>query len=99
MVSTVLVVGATGNIGVSATRAALNTGRKVLAIVRNDSSAEKLFKHVGTSDGITTVEADVMSDRGVQSVVDRVRAGELPPFQHVYSTGQYFAFMPCQTRS
>lgn len=85
---TVLVVGATGNIGVSAVKAALNTKRNVLAIVRNASSAAKLFEHVGTSQGITTVEADVTSEDGVQSVVDRVRQGELPSFQHVYATGR-----------
>ncbi|KAH6867504.1 hypothetical protein B0T10DRAFT_572251 [Thelonectria olida] len=39
---TVLVVGATGNIGVSAVKAALNTGRHVLAVVRN--------KAIGTFD-------------------------------------------------
>ena len=84
----VLVVGATGNIGVAAIIAALRTKRNVLAIVRNQDSAEKLFKHVGTKDGITTVEADVISEDGVQSVVDQVQAGKLPSFQHVYSCGK-----------
>jgi len=83
---TVLVVGATGNIGVSAVIGSLRSGRGVLAIVRNQASAEKLFKHVGSKDGITTVEADVTSETGVQSVVDQVKAGKLPAFQHVYST-------------
>ncbi|KAF3021908.1 hypothetical protein E8E14_006533 [Neopestalotiopsis sp. 37M] len=83
---TVLVVGATGNIGTSAVIGALRSGRDVLAVVRNAASAEKLFGNVGTREGIITVEADVMSDGGVQGVVDRVRRGELPAFQHVYST-------------
>ncbi|KAH8645907.1 short-chain dehydrogenase/reductase-like protein SDR [Ilyonectria robusta] len=83
---TILVVGASGNIGVSAVKAALNTGRNVLAVVRNQASTSKLFKHVGTSQGITAVEADVTSPDGVQSVVDRVLKGELPPFHHVYSS-------------
>jgi NAD(P)-dependent dehydrogenase (short-subunit alcohol dehydrogenase family) len=86
---TVLVVGATGNIGTSAVIGALRSGRDVLAVVRNAASAEKLFGNVGTREGITTVEADVMSDGGVQGVVDRVRRGELPAFQHVYSTGEF----------
>ncbi|KAK5127842.1 hypothetical protein LTR85_004959 [Meristemomyces frigidus] len=82
---TVLVVGATGNIGVSAVQAALHSGLQVLAIVRNQASAEKLFLHLGTRDRIITVEADITSDSGVRSVVDRVKDGKLPPFQHVYS--------------
>lgn len=85
---TVLIVGATGNIGVSAVLAALSSGYHVLAIVRNQASAEKLFGYVKTRDGITTVETDIMSDTGVQQVVEKVKAGELPDFQHVYSCGQ-----------
>ncbi|KAF5869563.1 putative short-chain dehydrogenase reductase sdr protein [Botrytis fragariae] len=81
----VLVIGATGNIGVAAVLGALQSKRHVLAIVRNQASADKLFKHVGTKNGITTVEADIMSEGGVQTVVDQVRAGKLPDFQHVYS--------------
>jgi NAD(P)-dependent dehydrogenase (short-subunit alcohol dehydrogenase family) len=87
---TVLVVGATGNIGVSAVVAALRSGRKVLAVVRNQASADKLVKHVGNelaNKGITFVEADVLSDSGVRGVVDQVRAGKLPSFQHVYCCG------------
>lgn len=85
---TVLVVGASGNVGVAATAAALRTGRKVLAIVRNQDSAEKLFKHVGTRDGITIAEADLLSEDGVKGVVDQVKAGKLPDFQHVYGAGK-----------
>ncbi|KAI9695811.1 MAG: hypothetical protein M1820_008404 [Bogoriella megaspora] len=82
---TVLVVGATGNIGASAIFAALRSKFHVLAIVRNQASAEKLFSNVGTRESITTVEADIMSDRGVKEVVEKVRKGELPAFQHVYA--------------
>lgn len=86
---TVLVVGATGNIGVSAVKAALNSDRKVLAVVRNQQSADKLLKHIGipVSDGLTCIEANILSDSGIRGVVDKVRAGELPSFQHVYSCG------------
>ncbi len=84
---TVLVVGATGNIGVSAVTAALRSKRNVLAIVRNQKSADKLVKYIGSSEGITFAEANVLSDSGVKGVVDRVRAGKLPSFQHVYSSG------------
>ncbi|KAJ7143126.1 hypothetical protein C8R43DRAFT_1015658 [Mycena crocata] len=88
---TVLVVGATGNIGVSAVIGALRSKRKVLAIVRNQDSADKLVKHVGSSEGITFAEASVLSESGVKSVVDQVRAGKLPSFQHVFSCvgGEY----------
>lgn len=83
----VLVIGATGNIGVAAIKGALNSGRQVLAIVRNQASAEKLYKHIGSSEGIQVIEADVTSDTGVKSVVDQVKAGKLPAFQHVYTCG------------
>ncbi|KAK3316912.1 hypothetical protein B0H66DRAFT_535147 [Apodospora peruviana] len=87
---TVLVVGATGNIGVSAVISALRSGRKVLAIVRNQTSADKLRTHIAnipslSFDGITFVKADVTSETGVRGVVDQVRAGKLPGFQHVFS--------------
>jgi len=82
---TVLVVGATGNIGVSVIIAALRSKLNVLALVRNQASAAKLFQHVGTKDGITVVEADVTSDDGVEKVVAQVKDGNLPSFQHVYS--------------
>ncbi|KAL2678711.1 hypothetical protein Neosp_009462 [[Neocosmospora] mangrovei] len=91
---TVLVVGATGNIGVSAVKAALNTGRNVIAVVRNQASTSKLIRHVGTSKGITIAEADVTSPDGVQSVVQRVREGQLPSFQHVYSSVGAFDLTP-----
>ena len=84
---TVLVVGATGNIGVSAVQAAVRSGRHVVAVVRNEASARKLFQHVGTQAGISTVEADILSDRGIQGIGERVESGHLPAFQHVYSAG------------
>lgn len=92
---TILVVGATGNVGVSGVIGALKSGFKVLAIVRNEASAQKLFQHVGSKDGITTVEADVLSDEGVKSVVKRVRARELPAFQHVWSSGTLISSVIC----
>lgn len=94
---TVLVIGATGNIGVSAVTAALRSKRKVLAIVRNEASAEKLLKHIGSSEEITFVEADVLSDSGIRGVVDQVRVGKLPSFQHVYSCGSLHIILPSQS--
>lgn len=85
----VLVIGATGNIGVSVCIAALRSKREVLAVVRNQAAAEKLYRHVGTKTGITTVEGDITGEDGVQKVVDQVKAGSLPSFQHVYAAGQY----------
>ncbi|KAL7948024.1 hypothetical protein V8C42DRAFT_316435 [Trichoderma barbatum] len=82
---TVLVVGASGNIGVSVIIAALRSGRQVLAIVRNNAAKQKIIQHVGSKDGITFVEAQVTDESSVQKVVDRVKAGVLPAFQHVYS--------------
>ena len=83
-------IGATGNIGVSVTIAALRSKREVLAVVRNQAAAEKLYQHVGTKAGITTVEADITSDDGVRNVVDMVKSGKLPSFQHVYVASMLF---------
>ncbi|KAH0370224.1 putative short-chain dehydrogenases/reductase, partial [Aureobasidium melanogenum] len=82
---TVLVVGSTGNIGVSAVIGALRTKRNVLAVVRNQDSAEKLFKHVGTREGVTIAEADITSEADMLRLVKDVKAGKLPTFQHVYA--------------
>lgn len=90
---TVLVVGATGNIGVAAVIGALHSGLQVLAVVRNQDSANKLFQHVGKRERLSVVEADILSQNGVQGVVDRVIRGELPEFQHVYGAGM----QPCKT--
>ena len=84
-----MVIGATGNIGVSAVIAALQSGRNVLAVVRNQQSAEKMFKHVGTKEGITTAEADILAETNLRDMVERVKTGQLPAFQHVYSAGEY----------
>ncbi|KAI8246265.1 hypothetical protein K4K55_010284 [Colletotrichum sp. SAR 10_96] len=86
MAETVLVFGASGNIGVSAVIGALQAKRKVIAVVRNQTSAEKIFDYVGTRDGITIAEADITSEDSVRGIVDQVRAGKLPPFQHVFAS-------------
>jgi len=88
---TVLVVGSSGNVGVSVIIGALRSHRNVLAVVRNKEAADRIFHHVGAQKGITIAEADVLADDGVEKVVDKVRAGELPDFQHVYSAGLF----PC----
>lgn len=85
---TILVVGASGNIGTSAISAALRSKRNVLAVVRNQASADKVVENVGTPDGITFVHADVASKGGIKRVVEQVRSGELPAFQHVWSSGK-----------
>ncbi|KAK3676628.1 hypothetical protein LTR78_003402 [Recurvomyces mirabilis] len=91
MAETILVVGSTGNIGFSAITAALRSKRNVLAVVRSQSSADKLVKYIGSDKGITIAEADVTSDTGVKGVVEKVRAGKLPAFQHVWTSvgGEY----------
>lgn len=87
MTETIIVVGSTGNIGFAAVTAALRTNRNVLAIVRSQASADKLIKYIGSDKGITTVTADVLSDTGVNEVVDQVRAGKFSAFQHLWSSG------------
>lgn len=83
---TVLVVGSSGNIGVSAIIAAQRSNRAVIAVIRNGSAKEKILSHIDSPENITFVEADVTSDSGLQSLVDRVRNGDLPAFQHVFAT-------------
>ncbi|OHW90160.1 short-chain dehydrogenase reductase [Colletotrichum incanum] len=48
MTETVLVFGASGNVGVAAIIGALSSKCHVIAIVRNQASAEKIFKYVGS---------------------------------------------------
>lgn len=91
---TILVVGSTGNIGTSAVCAALRAKRQVLAIVRSQSSADKLVKNVGTDKSIFFAIADVASNTVIKSVVDQVRAGTLPAFQHVWSSGRVSTHVP-----
>ncbi|KAI7545274.1 hypothetical protein KC331_g6313 [Hortaea werneckii] len=90
----VLIVGASGHIGTSAVIGALRSKREVLAVVRSQPSAEKLFSHTGTKEGITVVEADPTSATDLQTVVDRVARGDLPAFQHVYTATAYKATIP-----
>lgn len=85
----VLIVGASGHIGTSAVIGALRSKREVLAVVRSQPSAEKLFSHTGTKEGITVVEADPTSATDLQTVVDRVAQGDLPAFQHVYTASKH----------
>lgn len=86
MTETVLVFGASGNVGVAAIIGALSANRHVIAVVRNQSSAEKMFKQVGRRESITIVEADITSEDSVKSIVDQVRRGILPSFQHVWAS-------------
>ncbi|TKW54692.1 hypothetical protein CTA1_5614 [Colletotrichum tanaceti] len=86
MTETVLVFGASGNVGVAAIIGALSANRHVIAVVRNQSSAEKVFKQVGRREGITVVEADITSEDSVRSIIDQVRGGILPSFQHVWAS-------------
>ncbi|QUC15804.1 uncharacterized protein UV8b_00045 [Ustilaginoidea virens] len=82
---TVLVVGASGNIGISTILAARNTGRNVMAVVRNAAAQDKIVRHVGSRDGITFVQADVTQADGLKRVLEQVKTGRLPDFQHVYA--------------
>ncbi|KAJ5057366.1 hypothetical protein J3E74DRAFT_224471 [Bipolaris maydis] len=72
---TVLIIGATSNIGVAAILDALGSDRNFLAVVRDQHSI-KVLEHVPTGyDRITVVESDAVSDQGVQNIVAKVRAG------------------------
>ncbi|GKT46342.1 dihydroanticapsin 7-dehydrogenase [Colletotrichum spaethianum] len=86
MTETVLVFGASGNMGVAAVIAALRSNRQVIAVVRDQNNAEKIYKYAGTRDGITIAQADPTSEDSLRSLVDQVRAGKLPGFQHVWAS-------------
>ena len=97
---TVLVVGSSGNIGVSTIIAALRSKRNVLAVVRNKAAQDKVLEHVTYADkslptsNITFVEADPAQENAIDGVIDQVKAGKLPDFQHVYSTGMNWIRAP-----
>ncbi|KAJ6194103.1 hypothetical protein J3E72DRAFT_271545 [Bipolaris maydis] len=69
---TVLIIGATSNIGVAAILDALGSDRNFLAVVRDQHSI-KVLEHVPTGyDRITVVESDAVSDQGVQNIVAKM---------------------------
>lgn len=89
---TVLAIGSSGNVGLSVIIAALRTNRNVLAVVRSQTSQDKVLHQLSydktlPTDRVTFTQADVSSDTGVAGVVEQVKAGKLPAFQHVYSAG------------
>ena len=89
---TVLAVGSSGNVGLSVIIAALRSSRNVLAVVRSKISQDKILHQLSfdkslPTDRVTFAQADVASDTGVEGVVQQVKAGKLPAFQHVYSAG------------
>ncbi|KAI5359671.1 putative NmrA-like domain, NAD(P)-binding domain superfamily [Septoria linicola] len=84
----VLVLGGSGHIGAAAIFAALNVGHRVLVPVRNRNSAAKLRRNLGAraGEGVEVLEADITTDLGLQSIIERVDAGQLPQFQHVFAS-------------
>ncbi|KAF6828332.1 short-chain dehydrogenase reductase family [Colletotrichum plurivorum] len=86
MAETVLIFGASGNIGISAVIGALRAKRNVIAVVRSKASGQKILDYVGPSEGITIVEADMTSMESLRGVVNRIREGKLPSFQHVFAS-------------
>ncbi|KAF9870976.1 hypothetical protein CkaCkLH20_11648 [Colletotrichum karsti] len=86
MKETVLIFGSSGNIGVAAVIGSLRAKRHVIALVRNQDSAKKILEYVGSNDGITIVETDITSESAVRDVVNQVREGKLPAFQHVFAS-------------
>ncbi|KAF6791391.1 hypothetical protein CSOJ01_14370, partial [Colletotrichum sojae] len=77
---------ASGNIGISAVIGALRAKRNVIAVVRSKASGQKILDYVGSSEGITIVEADVTSMESLRGLIDQVREGKLPAFQHVFAS-------------
>ncbi|KAJ5041452.1 hypothetical protein J3E74DRAFT_413057 [Bipolaris maydis] len=81
---TVLIIGATSNIGVAAILDALGSDRNFLAVVRDQHSI-KVLEHVPTGyDRITVVESDAVSDQGVQNIVAKALAGTNVRFNEIY---------------
>ncbi|KAF1731200.1 hypothetical protein CRV24_009279 [Beauveria bassiana] len=91
MADTVLVIGASGKIGVPAILAARRVGYNVLAVIRNEQSRSKLLRHVGSQEGITFTYGDPTQEQDLVNVVDQVKAGKLPDFQHVFTAVAYRA--------
>lgn len=65
----VLVVGASGKIGVSAILRALKAGRKVLVVVRSASAMERTLQQVGTLEGIVFTYADPTTENDLLDFV------------------------------
>ncbi|PQK11501.1 hypothetical protein BB8028_0003g01260 [Beauveria bassiana] len=98
MADTVLVIGASGKIGVPAILAARRVGYNVLAVIRNEQSQSKLLRHVGSQEGITFTYGDPTQEQDLVNVVDQVKAGKLPDFQHVFTAvGQLHLKGPIQS--
>jgi hypothetical protein len=61
----------------------------VLAILRNQESAEEVFQTFGVRVLIAFVKADVISEHGIQKFIEQVKGGTLPspagPFCCIYS--------------
>ncbi|TFA98990.1 hypothetical protein CCMA1212_009156 [Trichoderma ghanense] len=72
MLEIVLVV--SGNIGVSIFIAALRSGDRALAMVRNNAAVQQLE----TKKDITLIKSQVTDSNSVQKVVGRVKARKLP---------------------
>ncbi|GAB7364201.1 hypothetical protein MBLNU230_g4752t1 [Neophaeotheca triangularis] len=86
---TILVIGATGNMGTAAITAGLRNNYNILAIIRSSASKTKLLSNLPSdlkTSRITFATADVTSPTGVQSIVDQVRTGQLPEFHHVWAS-------------
>ncbi|KAJ1323880.1 SDR family NAD(P)-dependent oxidoreductase [Microdochium nivale] len=91
----VLIFGASGNIGVAAVIAALRSGRRAIAVVRSDKSAESLRTSVASGvslekqDQLKTLVADLSTVEGFKNVVARaIQADDEQGrgFQHVWAS-------------
>jgi hypothetical protein len=97
-----MLIAIAGNIGVSVIISTLRRGMNVLALVRDKKSAkERILNYLDygeslPTDNIIYVETDVVKDgpEGIQGVVEKVKKGDLPEFQHVYSTGIATPYLP-----
>lgn len=86
---TILIIGATGNMGTAAITAGLKASYNILALIRSTASKEKLLANLPPNldtTRITFATTDVTSPTGVREIVDHVKEGQLPPFHHVWAS-------------
>ncbi|KAG9285229.1 hypothetical protein G9A89_002125 [Geosiphon pyriformis] len=97
---TILITGATGNVGSSAVKAFLEQGATVIAISRSQSSLDKLIANLKSSNvslnekNFHGVLSDVSEDKNLEKVANDIREGRLPEPNHIVSSSGPWWFLP-----
>ncbi|RIA80544.1 hypothetical protein C1645_838511 [Glomus cerebriforme] len=87
---TVLITGATGNVGSSAVKEFLEQGANVIATSRSKSSLEKLTSKLQEisvpTEKLIPIVVDISNDQELSKIADQIRDKTLPEIDHVISS-------------